>query len=947
MLPLKRSKSGNRRAQVERLESRQMLATAGGVEDILLPTFIAQRADPNDNQLPASDAWWALRSQRNIAIDEPVSNVMYLAAHNAYNALNEGFRVFPALAPNQLLSLTGQLDVGARLLELDIHDPRELSLDFSIERPLILRHGPLPAGNTRFLPLRLDSALADIRDWLSRADNRNEIIFLDFEDATEQSDNGADDPLIPKLLSYFGTEIYSPDERAADGAWPSRADLLARGKRVIIFTHRNDNGNGRFGAPQEHIDPNGHVWYGASLAFRANGKDDAVSDRGNFQQISTDNFSSTTGGQPENADSFFSVQDDGLRNNTARRYTTDDVIAAARINVNFTKMDFIFTDDEDAGLGATINGTDLLFDIQQGNRIALFESAVWSWAKNDPAVDRQIFQDLTPGDQTGVGQLLYLSSRAPFAAVSDLATIGSIARDNGRDVAYQRNGRWESTTPTSLIFPRPFAARTAEPNSLGLYSWRVTSGTSRHWSDGHKMVQDEFGAGFVFSAPVNGYQNNLLAFQAGTSLVWMNVHDFNRKGNWVVGGQPASIANVAASPTAANEGASIQLVVDFTGDPGGQTLQIDWGDGSAQSAVPVAGGQLRVIVPHVYKDDPDSGASSDVFTINVTLSNTAGATRTAQVAINNVAPVITSVASSATLSSPAREGQAITFTAAFADVGVLDTHTAIVDWGDGSTPQALTVTPGGGAGTATGNHAYAAGGKYTITLTLTDDDGGSHTATTTAVVSGVGLNNGTLFIIGGLRNDEVFVSRDLIWAGKSRKWALKVRASFVHNLSRNFDVDHVKRIVAYLGDGNDKLFISNFVSTPTVAYGGAGNDHLNGGSGQTVLLGDDGDDVLVGVIGRNILVGGAGKDLLVGGGLTGDILIGGGVAQSDETTMFAAAAAWNSFAAYSTRVTSVAALLTKVDDGHRDVLFGGFGQDLFYSGSGDLFANRRNTETVL
>ena len=78
----------------------------------------------------------------------------------------------------------------------------------------------------------------------------------------------------------------------------------------------------------------------------------------------------------ENADSFFSVQSDSLRNFTARRYDTDDVAKAARQNVDFMKMDFLFGDDEDADLGSHVR--DLNYDIPRGNRIALLESAVWS-----------------------------------------------------------------------------------------------------------------------------------------------------------------------------------------------------------------------------------------------------------------------------------------------------------------------------------------------------------------------------------------------------------------------------------------------------------------------------------------------------------------------------------------------------------------------------------------
>jgi hypothetical protein len=56
---------------------------------------------------------------------------------------------------------------------------------------------------TRSSPFELDSALSEIQQWLNRPENRNEVIFLDFEDATEQNENGADDPLLPHLQDHF------------------------------------------------------------------------------------------------------------------------------------------------------------------------------------------------------------------------------------------------------------------------------------------------------------------------------------------------------------------------------------------------------------------------------------------------------------------------------------------------------------------------------------------------------------------------------------------------------------------------------------------------------------------------------------------------------------------------------------------------------------------------
>src|SRR5690606_32735037 len=79
----------------------------------------------------------------------------------------------------------------------------------------------------------------------------------------------------------------------------------------------------------------------------------------------------------------------------------------------------------------------------------------------------------------------------------------------------------------------------------------------------------------------------------------------------------------------------------------------------------------------------------------------------------------------ATVSSDSGPGlRTFTVTGTFTDVGVEDTHTATVDWGDGSDPTTATITQEAGGGALTASHVYATAGTFTALVCVTDDDGG-------------------------------------------------------------------------------------------------------------------------------------------------------------------------------------------------------------------------------
>ena len=369
--------------------------------------------------------------------------------------------------------------------------------------------------------------------------------------------------------------------------------------------------------------------------------------------------------------------------------------------------------------------------------------------------------------------------------------------------------------------------------------------------------------------------------------------------------------------------------------------------------------------------------------ISVTLTDDGGGQDTASmgVMVNNIVPVITSISSSSPRVGDAAEGEEVTFTAQFTDVGTLDTHTAEIDWGDGTVTQGI-VTESEGVGTVSASHAYTFGGIYLITITLEDDDTGTAQASTAAIITGVGVQNGQLQIIGTDGKDEVHVNLvggkkhdddgdDDDHKGKSKKQYIRVHASFLPKVHRgdneddddddhkgksgfrDFDAETVSSILVILCDGNDHATVAGNVAISAIIDGGGGKDKLKGGGSDDILLGGADKDKLEGGRGDDILIGGLGRDRLVGN-KGDDILIGDHTAYDsdqaqgklpDTEPLVAILAEWTSDKSYAERCDNISGNdphddrlnndfffklgVTIWDDGHRDTLTGSAGQDWF------------------
>jgi len=253
---------------------------------------------------------------------------------------------------------------------------------------------------------------------------------------------------------------------------------------------------------------------------------------------------------------------------------------------------------------------------------------------------------------------------------------------------------------------------------------------------------------------------------------------------------------------------------DVTADAGG-AYEVDEGstvelDASASSgeALTYAWGPAERVDP-AGSDRPtltgvDDG--TEHLTLTVTNGHGVAASTTAEVTTRNVAPTITDpgVAGEPT-------GRTVSVTAALTDPGLADTHTATVDWGDG-TIEDVAVIQGAGTATFGVDHTYAVGGRYEVAVTVTDDDGGSDSWTSDVVAGCTVAGTDGTDVLHGTRGDDVMCGRG----------------------------------------GHDLIL------------GGDGNDIILGGDGNDILLGGRGDDILDGEGGVDLVLGGPGSDTCTG-----------------------------------------------------------------------------------
>ncbi len=235
------------------------------------------------------------------------------------------------------------------------------------------------------------------------------------------------------------------------------------------------------------------------------------------------------------------------------------------------------------------------------------------------------------------------------------------------------------------------------------------------WGDGMTepaTVTETDGSGTVAASHI--YADN------GTFTVTLTVTDDDSglaSDNLVVTVNNVAPAVVAGADQSVSEGTEVTFAGSFT-DPGADTHTVGWDFGD--------GGTSNGTLTPTHRFD-QNGA----FTVTLTVTDDEGSVGTdaLTVTVTNVAPVVDAIAD-----QTVADGSEFVLTATFNDPGN-DTHTVVIDWGDGAS-DTQTITPAAG-GLISAPHTYADDGIFTVTVTVTDESGGTDTQTFTVTVDNV------------------------------------------------------------------------------------------------------------------------------------------------------------------------------------------------------------------
>ena len=187
------------------------------------------------------------------------------------------------------------------------------------------------------------------------------------------------------------------------------------------------------------------------------------------------------------------------------------------------------------------------------------------------------------------------------------------------------------------------------------------------------------------------------------------------------GGSALEPVAVAGDDVTVAEGTAVALDGSASFDPDGSITSYSWtptggvaDPAAAVTSLATSDNGTRVQSLQVCDDSTPALCAGDSLVITTT----------------NVAPTVVAAADA----SPTGGAVTISPIAAYTDPGTADTHTATIDWGDGTAIQGPFAVAGG---VVVGTHTYTSNGVFTVQVCVSDDDAGSGCDSLVVTVSGI------------------------------------------------------------------------------------------------------------------------------------------------------------------------------------------------------------------
>ncbi len=302
-------------------------------------------------------AGWALENQTSqLGKDLPINFVTWPTAHNAYSNTRQGFESF--LYTNQVLSITDQLNAGARAIELDPKYYLMTGLPIGIpvsQLAVRLCHASsvalcaLPGYANRLFGM----ALQEVATWLDA--NPGQVVYIKLDN---KSLGGAMAQLELEVERYLGHRVFR-DNFPNPSRWPTLQEIRNAKKSVIIVRHNSGdtpNGNWIFNGVGRFQKSN----HPKNQDFERCIADDGRNQFDRGKNVPLTWWDSAEGRALTNFGDAFTGH-----------FTESNVRQAAECGVSQIGLDFIHA------LNSTLNISPFFGPDRR------FEAMIWSWEEND------------------------------------------------------------------------------------------------------------------------------------------------------------------------------------------------------------------------------------------------------------------------------------------------------------------------------------------------------------------------------------------------------------------------------------------------------------------------------------------------------------------------------------------------------------------------------------